>query len=133
MLILIGCNNSTDILSGRTFDLAYPPSPVSETNGEDAYNTFMTLIFDDGIITKKDGNEVQGVYALKEETITITFKHREELKVEFDDFVKSDKKFSSYSAVVSNSLFDNADGDLNHLMDLSTDLSMQFPIEFIEE
>lgn len=79
MLILIGCNNSTDILSGRTFDLAYPPSPVSETNGEDAYNTFMTLSFDDGIITKKDGNEVQGVYALKEETITITFKHREEL------------------------------------------------------
>lgn len=53
--------------------------------------------------------------------------------MEFDDFVKSDKKFSSYSAVVSNSLFDNADGDLNHLMDLSTDLSMQFPIEFIEE
>ncbi|WP_268794018.1 hypothetical protein [Salinicoccus halodurans] len=39
----------------------------------------MTLSLDDGIITKKDGNEVQGVYALKEETITITFKHREEL------------------------------------------------------
>ncbi|WP_411842509.1 hypothetical protein [Salinicoccus sp. HZC-1] len=133
LLFLMGCNNSND-LSGKTFDLAYPPGPLTEGDELEDQNVFMTLSFDNGKVTREDGNEIKGEYTLSEEALTITFKHdEEEFKVELDDFVKSEKEFSSYSAVVSDTMLEDPGEGLDHLIKLAHAFSDQLPIEFIEQ
>lgn len=64
----------------------------------------------------------------------MTFKHDdEEYNVEFDNFAESDKEFSSYSAVVADSVYDTSDEGLNYFMGIANDFSTQVPIEFIEQ
>lgn len=134
LFLLTGCNNSNDILSGKTFDLAYPPGPLTETNTLEDHNVFTTLSFDNGTVIKEDGNEIQGEYELNKEVLSMTFKHDdEEYNVEFDNFAESDKEFSSYSAVVADSVYDTSDEGLNYFMGIANDFSTQVPIEFIEQ
>lgn len=133
IMLAAGCS-SDDELSGRTFDLAYPPGPVSEDDGMEDHNVFMTLSFYDGKVVREDGNEVEGKYTLNDETLSILFEHDEEtLNVEFDEFNESDKTFSAYNAIVSNAALDKSEGELSHLMTLGNEFSMQFPVEFIEK
>ncbi|WP_342389283.1 hypothetical protein [Salinicoccus bachuensis] len=133
IMLIAGCSND-DELSGRTFDLAYPPGPVSEGDGMEDHNVFMTLSFDDGKVVREDGNEVEGQYDLDAETLSILFEHDEEtLNVEFDEFNGSDRTFSAYNAIVSNATLDKSEGELSYLMTLGNEFSMQFPVEFIEK
>ena len=75
LMLVGGCSTEEDELSGRTFDLAYPPGPVSEGDDMEDHNVFMTLSFDDGKVVREDGNEVEGKYDLDAETLSILFEH----------------------------------------------------------
>ena len=56
----------------------------------------------------------------------------ETLNVEFDEFNESDRTFSAYNAIVSETALNKSEGELSYLMTLGNEFSMQFPVEFIE-
>lgn len=106
VLLLSACSN-TDELSGKTFDV----SSVSSPDNPDKYYPIMTLEFLDGkIITNSIAGE-EGTYVLKDNELVIQFENvNETLELEFT-LEESDKDFSEYSAVISDSSFQMKDSE----------------------
>lgn len=134
LTIMVGCNTSNDYLSGETFNLAYIPSPDSDQNVLENHQPFMTLNFEDGTVTREDGNQITGEYTLTDNKLVITFvNEKEELRVEFEKLMESEKEFSSYSTEISNVEPTEESEDIFHLANTRDKFSADLPIEFIKE
>ncbi|MUK88417.1 hypothetical protein GMD78_08440 [Ornithinibacillus sp. L9] len=100
ILIITACSNS-DELSGKTFDV----SVVSSPNNPNKYDSIMRLEFSDGNIVKNTMGYEEGTYELKDDRLVIQFENKNEsLEIGFT-FEESEKDFSAYSAVISDSDF----------------------------
>jgi hypothetical protein len=131
---ITGCSNSSDYLTGKTFNLAYPPDPTSNQDILENHEIFMTLSFKNGTVTREDGNEIQGEYTLNDDILTIEFeKEKETLNVEFGELTESEKDFVVFVTDVSNVTLDGDSSEIKYLSEVGNKLNEGLPIEFIEE
>lgn len=137
VLFVSACNGDSDSnkLSGKTFKVAYTPALQEDSDDPSNYKPIMKLNFsDDNAVTNTMGDE-EGTYELNEDMLVISFENEsEKLKIEFVDFKDSDEDFSTYSTSIGDAELKVEDNEqVSHLKGLSSKISKDMPIEFIEE
>lgn len=135
MFLISACSNEDDELSGKTFELSYPPVEEEDLDNPSKYNSIVTLEFSKDNTVSDPVNDTKGTYKLNEDSLEVNFEDEDEkLTVNFNDLKKSDKDFSLYSAVIESSeLKVEESNKAKKLVKLSSELSENQPVELIEK
>lgn len=135
VLFVSACSGDGDKVSGKTFKVAYTPAHQEDIDDPSNYKPIMKLNFsDDNVVTNTMGDE-EGTYELNEDMLVVNFENEnEKLKIEFVDFKESDTDFSAYSTSIGDAELKIEDNEqISHLKGLTSNISKDMPIEFIEE
>ncbi|MHC0552510.1 hypothetical protein [Salinicoccus sp. CNSTN-B1] len=131
LCFLTGCDDQTDELSGRSFNLIYPTSLPS---GQSNHQGLTVFKFKDGAVETPYINEAKGEYDLEEEELKVVFQEdSQKLNITFEDFDASTKNYSTYSAVIERAeLKTSGDQKARGLSRLKRIFKVDFPVEFLE-
>lgn len=129
------CSDDSNKLSGKTFNVAYPPVLKEDVDHPNRYDSIMVLKFSDDNVVSNTIDDTEGTYELNEDVLVINFENEnEKLKINFIDFKESEKDFSTYTTLISNPELHVEDASqVKHFQGLAFRLSENHPIEFIEE
>ncbi|MFB9860736.1 hypothetical protein ACFPFV_11820 [Salinicoccus siamensis] len=129
--LFTGCDDQTDELSGRSFNLIYPTTLPS---GQSNHQGLTVFTFKDGTVETPYMNDVEGEYALKEEELKVVFQEdSQKLKITFEDFDASTKNYSTYSAIIEQvELKTSSNQKARGLSKLKQIFKVDFPVEFLE-
>lgn len=133
VFFISACSDDSNILSGKTFDVAYTPVLQEDMDNPDKYPSVVTAQFsNDNVVTM---NDTEGTYELNEDILVVNFENEnEKLEITFNDFKESEKDFSMYSTIISDRELQKEDSSqLSHFEVLADNLSENMPIEFIEK
>ncbi|UTR08988.1 hypothetical protein MM300_13720 [Evansella sp. LMS18] len=139
-LLVSACTNNdaasgSDKLSGKTFNISYPPVIQGDADSPNKYHSIMKIEFSDGNAATAAVNDAEGTYELHDEVLVIKFENdNEHLEIEFTDFEESDRDFSEYSTQVSRVEWEMIDYDkISHLRNLYSQLNKEMYIEFLKQ
>lgn len=135
IILISACNSDNDELFGKTFNIAYTPVAQDDIDDPGKYNSIMTLKFSKGNVVSNQIDDTKGTYELSENQLVVNFENEsEKLKITFDDFKNSEKDFSSYSTLISNSEIHIDDSSqVSQFKVLTNKISENMPIEFIKK
>lgn len=136
VFVLSACSSDQDNLAGKTFNIAYSPSPVEvDVDNPSKYQSFMKVEFlRNNKISHKVYDETEGTYQLNDNELILIFENKnEKLTISFVDFKESEKDFSTYAAVVGDAKSDIKDASkIEHLNLISNKVNLNMSVEFIE-
>src|SRR5690625_4601053 len=129
------CDSNSNKLSGKTFKVAYTPVLQEDIDDPSNYKPIMILDFSDDNVVTNTMDDEEGTYELNEDMLIIKFETKnEKLKIDFVDFKDSDIDFSVYSTSIGDAELKIEDNEqVSQLKGLSSKISKDMPIEFIEE
>lgn len=119
--------------SGKTFNFAYTPVIGIDIDNPSKYQSFMKVKFsNDNKVSHLIHEEIEGTYQLNENELIIPFENdNEKLNISFIDFKESEKDFSAYAAVISDTESSVKDPSKTEQLRLISD-KLNMPLEFIE-